>query len=97
MTVHSEPLSTPRRETLNLRIKADERHLIDRAARLHGVNRTKFILDAARLAAEEAILERTIISASPAAYDALVALLDAPPQPDARLRATMQTLAPWDK
>ncbi|MFN6186718.1 MAG: hypothetical protein ACK460_11420 [Microcystis sp.] len=26
-----------------------------------------------------------------------MALLDAPPQPNERLRKTMQTLAPWEK
>src|SRR5659263_405323 len=43
-----------KRETLNIRIRAEERGLIDRAAAIRGKNRTDFILDAARLAAEEA-------------------------------------------
>jgi uncharacterized protein (DUF1778 family) len=43
-----------KRETLNIRIKPEERSLIDRAAKTRGKNRTDFILDAARLAAEEA-------------------------------------------
>ena len=43
----------PKRETLNLRIKAGERGLIDRAARASGKTRTDFILDAARRAAEQ--------------------------------------------
>ena len=40
-----------RRETLNLRIKAEDRGLIDRAAMLTGKNRTDFVLEAARRAA----------------------------------------------
>jgi uncharacterized protein (DUF1778 family) len=86
-----------RRETLNIRIKADERGLIDRAARVRGQNRTDFILEAARRAAEDTLLDRTLIAASPEAYKEFVKRLDAKPQPNARLRKTMQTAAPWEK
>jgi len=51
-----------RRETLNIRIKADVRSLIDRAAELVGKNRTDFVLDAARHAAEDTLMDRTIVS-----------------------------------
>ena len=85
------------RNTLNLRIKPEERDLIDMAANVLGKNRTDFILAAARNAAEETLLERTIFWASPEAYAEFIALLDAPPQPNERLRKTMQTTPPWDK
>src|ERR687898_103138 len=88
---------TQRRETLNIRIKADERGLIDRAARVRGQNRTDFILEAARRAAEEALLDRTLITVSPEAYKEFVNRLDAKPKPNARLRKTMQAAAPWEK
>lgn len=94
MTVSSERSS--RRETLNLRIRAEERGLIDRAAQVRGKNRTDFILDAARRAAEEALLERAILSVSPEAYADFLARLEAPPQPNERLQRTMQTPLPWD-
>ncbi|CAD0314467.1 DUF1778 domain-containing protein [Xanthomonas hortorum] len=94
----STPNTTPgKRETLNLRIKPEERSLIDRAAKARGKNRTDFVLDAARSAAEEALLDQTLIAASPDAYAAFLARLDMPPQPNARLRKTMQTPAPWEK
>jgi uncharacterized protein (DUF1778 family) len=51
-----------------------------------GKNRTDFVLDAARRAAEDALLDRTIIAASPKAYAEFLARLDAPPQPNERLR-----------
>ena len=85
------------RNTLNLRIKPEERDLIDMAAKVLGKNRTDFILAAARNAAEETLLERTIFWASPEAYAECIALLDAPPQPKERLRKTMQTTPSWDK
>lgn len=86
-----------KRETLNIRIKTEERSLIDRAAHLRGKNRTDFVLDAARAAAEEALLDQTIIVAQPDAYAAFLTRLDMPPQPNGHLRKTMKTPAPWDK
>ena len=86
-----------KRETLNIRIKPEERSLIDRAAKSRGKNRTDFILDAARQAAEEALLDQVIITASPEAYAEFLARLDMPPSPNDRLRKTIETPAPWDK
>lgn len=84
-----------KRDTLNLRIKPEERNLIDRAAKLRGKNRTDFVLDAARAAAEDALLDQTVIRAESGAYAAFIARLDAPPQPNERLRKTMQSPLPW--
>src|SRR5436853_6823865 len=86
----------PRRETLNIRIKPEVRGLIDRAAEVTGKNRTDFVLDAARRAAEEALLDRTLFAVGPKAYAAFIARLDAPPRPNRRLRRTMKTRAPWE-
>ena len=85
------------RETLNIRIKPEERNLIDRAAKTRGKNRTDFILDAARLAAEDALLDQVIISVSSEAYSQFLARLDMPPKPNQRLRKTMQTPPPWER
>jgi uncharacterized protein (DUF1778 family) len=92
----SGPASTPR-ETLNLRIGAAERGLIDRAAKSSGKTRTDFILGAARRAAEEELLDRSLFLVSPAAYTKFLALLDAPPKPNARLRRALQTQPPWSE
>jgi uncharacterized protein (DUF1778 family) len=86
-----------KRESLNIRIKPDERGLIDRAAKARGKTRTDFILDAARLAAEEALLDQMLVVTSREAYAEFLSRLDQPPQPNERLRKTMQTPAPWDK
>ncbi len=85
------------RETLNLRIPAAERNLIDRAAQSSGKTRTDFILGAARRAAEEELLDRSLFVVSPEAYSQFLALLDAPPAPNAALRRTMQAPLPWAK
>jgi uncharacterized protein (DUF1778 family) len=88
--------SAARRDTLNLRIKPEERGLIDRAAKSLGKTRTDFVLDSARRAAEDALLDRTVLSVSPKAYAEFLARLDSPPRPNARLKRTMKTRAPWD-
>jgi uncharacterized protein (DUF1778 family) len=85
-----------RRDTLNLRIKPEERGLIERAATLTGKTRTDFVLEAARRAAEEALLDRTIFSVSEEAYAAFLARLDEPPKPNERLKRTLQTVPPWE-
>ena len=86
-----------RRDTLNIRIKAEVRGLIDRAAALTGKNRTSFVLDAARRAAEDALLDRSVFALDPKAYTEFLARLDAPPQPNARLRRALKTPSPWEK
>jgi uncharacterized protein (DUF1778 family) len=86
-----------KRDTLNLRIKPDLRVLIDRAAGVSGRNRTDFVLSAARRAAEETLLDRTVFAVDPGSYAKFLARLDAPPQPNTRLRRTLETTAPWEK
>ena len=85
----------PRRDTLNLRIAGVERNLIDRAAAAQGTTRTDFILRAARRAAEEALLDRALVSVSPEAFAEFIGRLDAPAAPNERLRKTMQSPLPW--
>lgn len=85
-----------KREALNLRIRPDDRALIDRAAQLLAKSRTDFVLDAARQAAQEAVLDKTLFRVDAEAYAAFVARLDAAPQPNDRLRRTMKARAPWE-
>jgi uncharacterized protein (DUF1778 family) len=85
-----------KRDTLNIRIKPAVRGLIDRAAQLVGKNRTDFVLDAARHAAEDALMERTVFAFKSKAYREFLARLDAPPRPNKRLRKSLQTPAPWE-
>ncbi len=75
------------RDSLNMRIKPEDRALFDWAAK---------ILEAARRAAEEALLDRAVVQVSAKAYAAFLARLDAPPSPNKRLKRTMQAKAPWE-
>lgn len=91
-----EPPDSSKRSTLNMRIKPEERGLIDEAARTLGKTRTDFILDAARRMAEDTLLERTLIKVSPEAYAEFVALLDAPAKSNERLSKLMNAPLPWE-
>lgn len=86
----------PPRYALNLHIRPEERGLIDRAATITGKTRTDFVLEAARRAAEVALLGRTVLTVSPEAYAAFLARLDEPPTPSDRLRRTMLQVPPWE-
>jgi uncharacterized protein (DUF1778 family) len=86
-----------RRETLNLRIKPDLRGLIDRAAEVSGKTRTDFVLQAARNAAEEALIDRTVFALNSKAYAEFLARLDQPPRPNDRLRRALEIAAPWER
>jgi uncharacterized protein (DUF1778 family) len=52
------------------------------------------MLEAARAAAEEALLEQRIIMAAPEAYQEFLTRLDQAPAANVALRKTMQTAAP---
>ena len=86
---------TPKRETMNFRIKAEDRGLIDRAAAMTGKSRTDFLLEAGRRAAEDALLDRTLIQAGPDAVRLFIDRLEAPPGANDKLRRTLNTPPPW--
>jgi len=90
------PLKKSPGKMLSLRIRAEDKLLIDRAAKLNGKNRTDFLLDAARQAANEALRDQTMIYTDPDAYAAFLARLDTPPVPNARLNKTLHTPSPWE-
>lgn len=94
-----QPAGKPetKRQTLNIRIRAEQRGLIDRAALASGKNRTDFILEAACTAAEQSLLDQALLQADPEAFDAFVKRLDAPPKPNTRLCKTMQEAPPWEQ
>lgn len=91
--VHSAENHT---RAVNLRIREETRALIDRAARAQGRSRSDFMIEAARRAAEDAILDQTVIVTDRANYDRFVELLDRPPLSNEKLRKLMQTPAPWE-
>jgi uncharacterized protein (DUF1778 family) len=79
---------------VNLRIREDIRSLIDRAAKAQGKTRSDFMIDAARRAAEEALLDQTLFRVDHAEYAQFVAILDRPPDAE-KLAKLMNAPRPW--
>jgi uncharacterized protein (DUF1778 family) len=84
-------------KAVNLRVREETRALIDKAASIQGRSRTDFMIEAARRAAEEAILDQRVIMVDQESYDRFLAILDRPPQSNDALRKLMRTKAPWDQ
>lgn len=85
-----------KRQSLNLRIREEDRALIDRAARLRGTTRTDFVISAARSAAETALLDQTLLVVDEAKHAEFLRRLDAPGTVNERLAAALRKPAPWD-
>jgi len=60
-------------------LREDIRTLIDRAAQSQGKSRSEFMIDAARRAAEEALLDQTFVRVDPDTYAYFLSVLDQPP------------------
>jgi len=84
------------RSLINLRITPDDRRLIDLAAATTGKNRSEFMLEAAREAAQEALLDKLLFRVDAQTFDLLQADLQKPPAASEGLRKLMQTKAPWE-
>ena len=84
---------TPTRP-VNLRIRDDIRGLIDRAAKAQGKSRSEFMIDAARRAAEEALLDQTLVRVDQETYDHFLAVLDQPPG-GTGFERLMKARRPW--
>jgi uncharacterized protein (DUF1778 family) len=82
--------------TVNLRLQASARHLIDRAAAAAGKSRTEFMVEAARREAEAVLLERCFFGLDKESFAAFRAALDQRPADNPRLRRLLRTPAPWD-
>jgi uncharacterized protein (DUF1778 family) len=71
--------------------------MVKTSKRTAGKNSTDGVLEAARRAAADGLLDRTLLSVSPKAYAKFLKRLQVPPQPNDRLRRTMQAQARWDR
>jgi uncharacterized protein (DUF1778 family) len=85
-----------RSTTVNLRLQASARDLIDRAAATAGKSRTEFMVEAARREAESVLVDRCYFALDDKAFAAFSAALDRPPADNPRLRKLLRTAAPWD-
>ena len=82
---------------VNFRMTDERLALIDRAAAIRGVTRTEFVLRSSEAAAVETLNERPVIALDDEAYDAFVAALDAPVQPNDRLKERFARRPLWER
>lgn len=79
---------------VNLRVREDIRALIDQAARSQGKSRSEFMIDAARRAAEDALLDQTLVRVDTETYARFLQVLDQPPAGEGFERL-MRAPTPW--
>ena len=91
----SVPASPPRDATINLRLSAKARDLIDTAATISGTTRTEFVLESARRRAIDVMLDQRLFVLEPEEWRAFNRALDSPPPPNAALRNLMARKPPW--
>jgi len=92
----SSVAATPRL-SWNLRVTPDDQALIDRAVRTSGLTRTDFVLQAARNAARELLVQQAWQAIEPEQFDQFLRQLNAPPTPSDRLQRTMTAPRPWQR
>ncbi len=83
--------------TINLRIEAGTRQLIDDAAQVLGKTRTEFMIESARRQAIDVLLDQRLFALDEERYDAFVHALDNPPAPGPKLRALLSRKPAWER
>lgn len=82
--------------TINLRLQAGARDLIDQAAAAAGKSRTEFMVEAARREAENVLLDRCLFALDAKGFAKFKAALDKRPRSNPQLRRVLGTPAPWE-
>lgn len=82
---------------ISVRARTRQRDLIDRASARLGMSRSAFILEAACREAEAVLLDQKLFFLEAPAWRKFIAMLDAPPKYNKRLRDLMATKAPWEQ
>ena len=88
--------ATRKDHPLSMRLPEADISIIDRAASLRGRSRTDFVRDAAVRAAEDVLMENTLIRMSPDGFEAFMSALAAPPVLVPEMVALARRAAPWE-
>lgn len=81
---------------ISLRVRHDIQVLIDQVATASGRSRSDFMVDAARKAAEDALLDQALVRVDPQTYDHFLNVLDQPPGGEGFERL-MAVKKPWKR
>jgi uncharacterized protein (DUF1778 family) len=97
VTVAERPPATDTKGSINLRIEANTRQLIDDAAAILGKTRTEFMIESARRQAIDVLLDQRLFVLDSERYDAFMHTLDNPPAPGPKLRSLLRRVPAWQK
>lgn len=81
---------------INLRMKSQQRLLIDQAASALGKNRSEFLLEAATRAAQETLADQRVFPMTAEQWQRFHKALNAKPKVNSRLRKVLATVSPWE-
>jgi uncharacterized protein (DUF1778 family) len=97
VVVAERPLTADTKGSINLRIEANTRQLIDDAAAILGKTRTEFMIESARRQAIDVLLDQRLFALDSNRYDAFMHALDNPPAPGPKLRSLLRRVPVWQK
>jgi uncharacterized protein (DUF1778 family) len=83
-------------DVIQIRVSAETKAILSRAAALRGQRLSEFVLESARRQAEETILDQSIFFLDDDAHARFLALLHTPPKPSVKVRARLSRKAPWE-
>ncbi|MBV1702710.1 MAG: DUF1778 domain-containing protein [Hyphomicrobiales bacterium] len=83
--------------SINLRIEANTRQIIDDAAAVLGKTRTEFMIESARKQAIDVLLDQRLFVLDGDRYDAFLRALDNPIAPGPKLRSLLRRVPAWQK
>ncbi|MES2130184.1 MAG: DUF1778 domain-containing protein [Pseudomonadota bacterium] len=83
--------------SINLRIDASTRQLIDDAAAIDGKTRTEFMIESARRQAINVLLDQRLFAMQPENHDAFLLALEHPPAPGPKLRSLLRRVPAWKR
>jgi uncharacterized protein (DUF1778 family) len=97
VAVAVRPVVADPKGSINLRIEAGTRQLIDDAAAILGKTRTEFMVESARRQAVDVLLDQRLFLLDSDRYDAFMHALDNPPAPGPKLRSLLRRVPAWQK
>lgn len=96
MMMHTHPTPPAAAVSINIRARALQRDLIDRAAERQGRSRSDFMLAAACREAEDVLLDQAFFNVDAKTFRQFQTLLDKPLPATDKLRRLLKTKAPWE-
>jgi len=91
------PQIEPRSSQINIRIRASQRNLIDRAAAAANKNRSDFMLEAACKEAENVLLDKRLFFIDDLQFDEFKAAIKRPVDDNLGILKLLASKSPWEK